>query len=820
MIENWLVPTLALLPVLAGVLWGVGVPWALVVLPRRDWRCPVMVAAVGLALGAVLLTAGMFVLGTLGTITAGGTVALGAGMAAVGAALAWRRRKSDPGPAPESAPLAAWERLIVALLVIAVLARLLRTAYWPFAAYDPLWVFGYNGRVFTLTGQIPQTTGYYPQLLALLYAFGQMVWGGINDHAARAIIPLFALGSILAAYLLGARLLSEDRIRGRRLGLLTAFLWTAYPLHADWSRFGDLEIPLTFFFTLAALFFLLAWREESRLRWRYAAVAGLMLGGAMWTKPTAGALVWGILLLLLVEAVRLRLDWRRLWPRVRIVLLTGLAAAPIGGMWYLRNLALGHPAVVFPGAFWLTQAQRSGQELFWPLLAASLLAVWLAAQPDRPRPDLRLLLPGLALMLLGALPSAGLPAAAFHPVVTRRLTGPEVAAILIGLALYAAAVIRWWRAGGNAQIGRAAPRDALGVVLLILPYWLTWFWSYSYHPRLAFAIVPLQILLIAALALKAAGAAGGRLCLVPRGRQRLAAALLVLLALPGLWITLEDTVPHLIAGDLPDDDAKQLASNYALARTVFLLRREIDASDRPVRIVAPGDLRLPFFFPDLPVTTDPVTDLAVLDEGVTHFIDGFEAGLAYDAIGQGVNPARGAMGLSWLAEPLAHEWDGDFYYDVYRIDTSRRHQPQTFNGYLEDRVLYPFAEVLGYSMTGLDFWPGRRIILNIVFHVLEETDRDYTIYLHVMEGDRLVATWDHVPGNARYPTSLWQAGEYIEDRAWVELGDDVSPGTYRVEMGFYDLATGERVPARVGSRTADGFLLVPVINKLVSPPAQ
>ena len=35
---------------------------------------------------------------------------------------------------------------------------------------------------------------------------------------------------------------------------------------------------------------------------------------------------------------------------------------------------------------------------------------------------------------------------------------------------------------------------------LTLPYFVTWFWSYSYHYRLSFAIVPLMIVLFAALA--------------------------------------------------------------------------------------------------------------------------------------------------------------------------------------------------------------------------------------------------------------------------------------------------------------------------------
>lgn len=809
MVGDWLLPTLAILPVMIGVLLAVGVPWALVVLPRQDWADRVMVGTVGLALGAMGLTTAMFLLGTFGTITLAGSLLSGAVLALTGAAAArWRARRE---PLPEERggpgfPLANWERLILAGLLVGLILRVIRVAYWPFAAYDALWVYGYNARVFTLSGQIPASMDYYPQLLPLLYTFGQMLWGGINDHAARAAIPIMALGSFGAAYLLGARL------AGRRAGLLTAALWAFFPPHVDWSRFGDLEVPLTFYFTLAALFMLLAWRAEGGRAWRYAAAAGLMLAGGMWTKPTAGALVWGFGLLWLLDIARSRLDRARLWRNFRLIAVAGVFSAPIGGMWYIRNLLLGHPALVFPPAYWLTQAQRSGRQLTLPLIALTVLAAILLLSREGPRVSRRLLIPGLLLMIGGALPSAGLGG-----LPTHRLTLPEIGLLLVGLALYTAGVIRWWRDGGGALADRGALAQAAEVLALLLPYWVTWFWSYSYHPRLAFAITVLQLFLIARLLLALAARLAGRL--TPARGRALASAALLALIVPGLVGTMSDVVPYWIEGRLQTDDDKQLASNYALMRTVNVLRQEIAASERPVKIVAPGNLRLPFFFPDLPVITDPVTDLHVLDDGVTHFIDGFEAQNAYNASGQGVNPVRGAMGLPRLAQLLAHEWDGDFYYDIYRVDTAARFSEPEYNGVLPERVVYPgFAEVLGFAVTGRDFWPGRRIVLNIYFHVLGRVDTDYTIYLHVTDGERLLATWDHMPGQNKYVTSLWEPGEYIEDQLWVELGDDVPVGTYSVVMGLYNYETGERLPVQVGNETTDGFVLIDMIRKLAGPP--
>jgi len=826
---DWFAPALAVLPTVLGVFLAVGVPWALVCLPRHDWRDRPLVLALALALGPTLLTTAMFLLGTFARITPAGTLLAAALLALWGGVIAWTKgsdRRQEAGDSHltlASLPLASWEKLILAALVIAALGRIVHAAFWPFTAYDVLWVYGYNARVFTLTGQIPASMGYYPQMIPLSYTFAQLAWGGVNDHAARMAMLPFAWGSILAAYLLGARLWD------RRVGLLTAALWTFYPHHGQWAQFGDLEVPLTFFFTLAALFFMLAWRSLAPSAHRggwpvaltYAVVSGLMLGGALWIKPTAGALVWGIGLVVGIEAVRLRFDWARLWPKVRLAILTGLAAAPIGGMWYVRNLLLGHPAVEFPPAYWLTQAQRSGQELGWPLLILALLALRLLLEPPERRPDWRLLFPGTALLILGALPSAGV----WVGTRTHRLTAEEVAVMLLGALLYAAAF-------SNRQVAKTAKLPGLllansaswrldGAVWLIaalvLPYFVTWFWSYSYHPRLAFAITPLQLVLVAALIARI----GARLAeyVRPRRRQAMAATALLCWIVPGMWLTFQSTIVNGLANDLPTDDAKQLNGNQALFETVIALRQAEEQG--PINVLAPGALRLPFFFPLAPINTAPVTDLALLDDRVTHYVAGGENDGVYRALGQTVNPVRALTGLDYLAHSVRISGDQDFWYELFAVNTALRHVRPDCNP-LPQPVIYPgFAEVIGYGIGGNTFWPGRRVVLTLCWRVLEPTARDYTVYLHVVGPDRAepYATWDHIPGQGQYPTYLWEAGTYVVDRLTVSLDPAVVPlGDYQVHMGLYELATGQRASALVEGEAADGFVLLDRITLLAEEP--
>ena len=56
----------------------------------------------------------------------------------------------------------------------------------------------------------------------------------------------------------------------------------------------------------------------------------------------------------------------------------------------------------------------------------------------------------------------------------------------------------------------------------------------------------------------------------------------------------------------------------------------------------------------------------------------------------------------------------------------------------------------------------------------------------------LVAQTDSAPQNWGYPTSWWEAGEYVSDTAILPL-DGLPQGEYEVRVGLYDEETGIRV---------------------------
>lgn len=809
----WLSETLAATPAFAWVFFGLGLPWALALLPRADWRDRGVVACVTFVLGPGLLTAWMFVLSQVGEgllrfdLVFGGTLLL----AVVGAGLAWRKRNQPHTPLTRP-PLAFDEKLIIGLIVVALVVRWFGIAYWPFTAYDALWVYGYEGRLYTLLGDIPATIGYYPQFLPLQFTYGQLAVGAISDHAARAVLIFLHTGAIFAAYTLAARLFS------RRTGIFAAALWALYPHVGEWSRFGDLEIPLTMSFTAAAAFFLMAWFDQAPRR-RYAVIAGLMFGVAMWTKPTAGAFVWGVLLLVGIELVRVRFNLRALWPRFEVAAITGLVAAPLGAAWYLRNLLLGLPPLVLPPGYWQTLAQASGVEFGWVVLGLAVGLAYLYLRPSRGRPAVLPGAAGFALVLAGVLPSV---------IVPHRMTLVEWLLFGAGVTLVVWTLLRF---GRNFWPNNEWywVRRVTWASMLVLPYFITWFFSYSYHYRLSFAIVPVLLLPTAIVLGRWLDPARYRAA----GWRLAVGGLIVAASLWSIVIPLYDANAGwdwLWTDTLPDDFARYESGNPALMTVVTGLQIYEDEQGVPPVVSAPGMKLLPFFFPlaDIRIDETP-TRFSQLD-GVDYYIDSEPEGLgAYENIPWTENQIWAALRRQDVMRYAWGENDGLFRYDVYELHLDRRFERPTPNHAAEQDVIFgDFVRFLGHDIGGLEFWENRRVVTQLYWEVLAPAPEDYTLYVHLQDADGTVhATWDgpfarSEDGQRYYNTLVWEAGEFLREERQMRIRPpQVMPPVgegYRIVIGFYNVVTGERVPVTLdGVPAGEGYALNEPI-RVVEPP--
>ena len=829
----WIEESLAGLFPTLWMFFGIGLPWAFAAVSRRKWRSRALIGAVALALGPAWMTAWMLVLGIAGAqlearLLTAELILLGSVViAGLGCLFAGRKRGMDAGSAPPAPPFAFDEKLIIALIAVAVIARWLHTAFWPFTAYDALWVFGYQGRLFFLEGNIPNALDYYPPFLSLQFAYVQTLTGAINDHAARMVIPMLHIGSILAAYLLG------ERLARRRAGLFAAALWSLHPYVGQWAVIGDLEIPLTFSITLGAVFFLRAWSDdyEPDERRRDALLAGIMLGIAMFTKPTAGAFIWGVLLLLAVDLILKRFQIRRWRPRFRVALWTGLACIPLGAAWYLRNPALGHEVITLPKAVWLTRALRSGDYLAPLALAAILVWIALAIQLQLNRRQRVLGAIGMLLLLAGLLASNPMlfperldpPASVIRPA--------EAALIAAGLALGGLSLRGRFRIAIGAEMQRMFSAGGWSL-LLALPYFVTFFFSYSYHYRLGFAILPLLCLPSAmALSILLASERIQRWSRIKRRGYYLA---LCCLSLPGIaaaafnvtWSSM-----WLANAALVSDAKKYQVFNPSLLEVVYGLEEHISVTGEPPIVLAPGEERLPFFFPQLQIIDQPVSSLADYEAlGATHFVYGAKAREAYWQAGLDPRGTQmiAALGRSDLFAPVREHFDGHISYELYatRDISSRRALPGKYATGKQNRIVIVFDERIRLRVHGAyppSIFEKTPITLELTWQALEPLQSPLEFALRFVNADtREVAyEWALPPAAHRhgeYGATFWEIDEYVVDQHILRLDDDEPiprrGQLYVFAIGVWDPLAERYLPVAIDGEPAGEFYQLPGTHQL------
>lgn len=810
----WLQQTLVVLPLVLWVYIGLGVPWALLVLPRSDWSQKVTVTALSFAFGSALLTAWMLILGTIGgaqerallrfDLIMAGTIII----ALIGGFFAWRKFRQTEANAVEHHPLAFDEKLLVSLIVVAVVIRWLVSAYWSFTAYDALWVYGYEGRLYQLLGYIPETIGYYPQFLPLQYTFMQSLSEGFDDHAARAVVPFIHIGSILAAYVLGSRLFT------RRVGIILAAIWTLYPHVAQWAHIGDLEIPLTFALTLTMAFFVLAWTHQDRFyRRRYALIAGICFGIAMWTKPTGGAFVWGVIVLVIAELIRVKFNIKQWLPRFEVAFITGLACIPLGGAWYLRNLVLGLPVLVFPHESWLTRASRSGDLLSFPIFALLLLIAYLASTRKLSRAWAILL--GVILLLIGAMPSSPLINELRRNPPESYLSLLEIGSIIAGLSL-----IVWglW-AIIKAQKTNRGFGKIMWAYLLILPYFMTWFWSYSYHARLSFPIVPVLMLPIAVIL--AHWLPSNKVQTWHLGYKLAWSILLILLAIPALKIPITDIAPTsnwLWTDQYPDDFTRTRLHNPGVALVAEQLwGYEAYWETTPI-IIAPGEQRLRFFLPHAQIITDTIPTTYEELDGATHYLYGSLARWRYEN-DEGIqaldNPIVASLGRDNLFHQVLDFETGTFSYELYELSLDARFtMPQDgISNIIDDEVI--FGEVIRYVGDSLSNTQlvGNRIFSTHIWEVLDTPPANYHVQIELLNENtsEIYRTWVNPVApteHAYYNTALWQVGEFVVyEHSVLVYTSDLPAGVedYRFIINLVDSETGDIIPMTINGEPAEGY---------------
>ncbi len=119
------------------------------------------------------------------------------------------------------------------------------------------------------------------------------------------------------------------------------------------------------------------------------------------------------------------------------------------------------------------------------------------------------------------------------------------------------------------------------------------------------------------------------------------------------------------------------------------------------------------------------------------------------------------------------------------------HPPQTnFLANFGDKILLTEANLGATHLT-----PGDSLPLTLQWRGLRTLAHDYTIFVQLIGPDgNLYGQVDTWPSQGTRPTSTWAPGEHIDDPHTVPLAPEAPPGRYRVIVGWYLLATMERLP--------------------------
>ncbi len=123
----------------------------------------------------------------------------------------------------------------------------------------------------------------------------------------------------------------------------------------------------------------------------------------------------------------------------------------------------------------------------------------------------------------------------------------------------------------------------------------------------------------------------------------------------------------------------------------------------------------------------------------------------------------------------------------------------------------PYYDLLGYDVSASELRPGESVRVTLYWAYKEPSPVDYKVFVHLLDGSSQVqGQHDVVPAGGGAQTSGWVQGDVLVDHFDVPLEATAGKGTLRIEVGFYDLLTGRRLPLlRDGQPTGEDRLLLP-----------
>jgi len=105
------------------------------------------------------------------------------------------------------------------------------------------------------------------------------------------------------------------------------------------------------------------------------------------------------------------------------------------------------------------------------------------------------------------------------------------------------------------------------------------------------------------------------------------------------------------------------------------------------------------------------------------------------------------------------------------------------------------AKLLGYDLSAHPM-SGKPFIVTLYWQAIVKPSADRFIYVRLVDMlGNIYAKSDSPPVMGLWPTSRWHVGMFIEDAHELSIPPETAPGSYRLEVGFYDPQSGQPLKA-------------------------
>jgi 4-amino-4-deoxy-L-arabinose transferase-like glycosyltransferase len=114
--------------------------------------------------------------------------------------------------------------------------------------------------------------------------------------------------------------------------------------------------------------------------------------------------------------------------------------------------------------------------------------------------------------------------------------------------------------------------------------------------------------------------------------------------------------------------------------------------------------------------------------------------------------------------------------------------------------------LVGYDLSTTNYRAGENVPVTLYWRADQPLATSYVVFVHLL-GTELNAAqsnflWgqvDRVPRDGSYPTTAWPPNQTVADPYRVPIAPNAPAGKYKIEVGLYDTATGERLKLSDGS---------------------